>query len=216
MSLIMTVSEYVRALAPTIPLEAFVILGSFIEEIIAPIPSFLVMGLAGTLARIHGEALWYLVVLAALGSLGKTLGTWVIYFVADKAEDLVMKKFGKYIGVTHVEIEAIGSRLHKGWRDFVFLFMARALPIVPSTPVSFVCGVIKLNLATYLSSTFFGTCVRNFLYLYLGYVGLSSYTQLRNGFEKTESLVQVLFAVVILALIVFAYLKRKTFLHHKK
>jgi membrane protein DedA with SNARE-associated domain len=216
MSVIITVSEFLRALAPTIPLEAFVILGSFLEEIIAPIPSFLVMGLAGTIARVHGELLWYLLVLAVLGALGKTFGTWLIYLAGDKMEDFVMAKFGKYLGVTHVDIEAIGSRLHKGWRDYAFLFLARALPVVPTTAVSFVCGIIKLNRATYISSTFFGTCVRNFLYLYLGYVGLSSYRQLRNGFEKTESVIQVVFGVGILVLILFIYSKRNAFLRGKE
>src|SRR5690606_32340582 len=166
--------DILHQLAGVLPTEIFVAIGAFVEELVAPIPSPLVMTLGGSLAASQGKTLTYLGLLALLGAIGKTVGSWLIYLIADKAEDFVMNKIGKFVGVTHREVEIIGKHLNKGWRDDVILFLLRAVPIMPTAPVSIVCGLIKLNLRTYLTSTFFGTLVRNVFYLYLGYTSVDA------------------------------------------
>lgn len=201
--------------ATRVPVEPFVLFGSFIEEVIAPIPSPLVMTVSGSIAKAQEQTFLFLILLAILGAVGKTLGAWVLYFLADKSEDIIIGKFGKVLGLTHKEIEGIGKRFNKGWRDNVFLFLARAIPIIPSAPVSVVCGLIKLNLKTYLSATFTGTCVRNMLYLYVGYAGLSSYKTVTEGLDSAESIVQIIIGVVIVSIIIWAYYKRRKMFHKK-
>jgi membrane protein DedA with SNARE-associated domain len=208
-SFLNSVIEFLQSMAQVVPLEAFVVIGSIVEEMIAPIPSPFVMSLAGSLAQIKGEGIGYLVLLAVLGSIGKTATTWLIYIVADKMEDVVMKKIGKYIGVTHAQVEQIGQRLKKGWQDNVVLFVARALPLVPSAPVSFVCGAIKLDLITFLTSTFLGNIVRNFIFLYLGYTGIESYKELTHGIQTGESIMQIVIVVVLVGILAGVYYKRR-------
>ncbi len=210
MSFFNAVIEFLQSMASVVPLEAFVVIGSVVEEIITPIPSPVVMSLAGSLAQIKYEGIAYLFLLAVLGSIGKTAATWLIYVIADKMEDVVMKKFGKYIGVTHAQVEQIGQRLKKGWQDNFVLFAARAVPLVPSAPVSFVCGAIKLDLPTFLTSTFLGNIVRNFIYLYLGYAGLEGYKGLIRGIQKGESIIQIVIVLVLVALLAGLYYKRRT------
>lgn len=200
---------YIESLAYKIPLELFVLFGSFIEEIIAPIPSPIVMVLAGSLAHAQNHGVVYLFWLALFGAIGKTAGAYILYFVADKLEDVVIHKFGKYIGVTHKEIESIGSKLNGGWQDNVFLFVARALPIIPSAPVSLGCGLIKINKRTFLTSTFAGTYVRDLLYLYLGYLGLGNYKEIADGFEGIESIGKILLFISLVGIVVWAYLHRR-------
>lgn len=119
-----------------------------------------------------------------------------------------MNKFGKYLGVTHADIEHIGQKLNKGWKDNVFLLIARALPIIPSAPIALVCGAIKLDTVTFITSTFLGTTIRNLLFLYIGYTGLSTYTNFASGLEEVESVIQMLIGGGIAALLVWAYYKR--------
>lgn len=209
MSFIQSFIQQLESYATQVSVELFVFLGSFIEEVIAPIPSPFVMTLAGSIAQAQNRALLYLTVLAVLGATGKTLGAWVLYFIADKAEDVIVGKYGRFFGVSHKEIEAIGKHLNKGWQDHFFLFVARALPIIPSAPVSVVCGLIKLDIKTYLSSTFFGTCVRNMLYLYVGYIGISSYEQMMGGIDSMETMVQITIGISIIGIIIWAYYKRR-------
>ncbi|MBU0569515.1 VTT domain-containing protein [Patescibacteria group bacterium] len=206
--------NFLESNATGLPLELLVVVGSFVEEVIAPIPSPIVMVLAGTLTYAQNQPLWYLSVLALFGALGKTLGAWVLYVVADKLEDVVVGKFGRFLGISHKEVESIGKKLNGGWQDNVFLFIARAIPIIPSAPVSIACGAVKLNKKTFLSSTFAGTFFRNLMYLYLGYAGLGNYKEISQGFERFESIGQLLLLVIITGVIIWAYYKRRK-THHQ-
>lgn len=191
-----------------VPLEIFTFFGALVEEVIAPIPSPIIMTTAGSIAFSQGRALIYLLVLALIGSLGKTIGAWILYFIADKGEDVILTRFGKFIGINHTHVEQIGKKLGNGWRDYVVLTGLRALPVMPSAPISVVCGILKIDLKTYLISTFAGTTLRNLLFIYLGYSSLSTFENIVHGFEKTESLIQIVLLVGVAGIIAFAYYKR--------
>ncbi len=200
--------DYIKMLAGSTPLGVFVFVGSILEEIIAPIPSPLVMMLAGTLAHAQNHTLPYLLLLALLASFGKTIGSWFFYILADKTEDLVLTRFGKILGISHKEIEAIGKHFNGGWKDDVILFLLRAVPIMPTTLTSLVCGAIKLNIRTYLRATFFGYCVRSFIFLYLGYTGIATYDSLSGGLGSVESFIKIAFAFGLVVLLVWVFYKR--------
>lgn len=208
MQLIETIILLLESWASRVPVELYSLVGAFIEEVVAPIPSPLVMGTAGSIAQAQGRGLSFLLVLAIIGSVGKTLGGYLMYFIADKAEDLVLGKFGKFFGITHKEIEGIGKYFNGGFRDDFVLFLIRLAPVVPSAPVSLVCGLIKINPRTFLVSTFAGTIIRNLFFLYLGFVGLSSVDAATRGLENLESLVQTLIFVAGGLFLLWLYYKR--------
>lgn len=213
--MINNISNYLESFASVLPVEIFATIGSFVEEVIAPIPSPVVMVLSGTLTHAQNYPLIYIFVLAILGSIGKTLGAWILYVLADKLEDVLINKFGKFLGVSKNEIENIGKRLSGSWKDDLLLFIARAIPIIPSAPISIACGAIKLNKRTYIVSTFSGTFVRNLMYLYLGYAGMGNYKEISQGFEGLESYGQLFLFLVILVVVVWAYFHRKKINHNK-
>jgi membrane protein DedA with SNARE-associated domain len=186
------------------PLPWFAFVGAFVEEVIAPIPSPLVMTLAGSISATNDNPISYLFFLAFIGAVGKTIGSYIIYVLADKGEDVVMNKFGKLLGVSHREVEIIGKHLNKGWRDDFVLFLLRAVPIMPTAPVSIVCGLVKLNLRTYITSTFLGTMVRNIFYLYLGYTSLGALESVNEGIDSFE---KIGYLVILITLgLAFAYI----------
>jgi len=200
--------DYVKMLAGSTPLEVFVFLGSILEEIIAPIPSPLVMMIAGTLAHTQNQTFIYLFLLALIASIGKTIGSWFFYVLADKTEDLVLTRFGKVLGISHKEVENIGRHFNGGWRDDAILFLLRALPIMPTSLVSIVCGFIKLNIRTYLRATFFGYFIRSFIFLYIGYTGIATYDSLSGGLGSVESFMKIAFAFGLVVLLVWVFYKR--------
>lgn len=201
--------QLLHQLATTVPLPIFTVVAAFIEEVIAPIPSPLVMTLAGSLAASAGESVTFLLWLALIGGISKTIGSWVVYLLADIGEDIVLGRFGKYLGISHAEVEAFGSHLNKGRRDGLVIFLLRAIPIIPTAPVSLVAGLIKIHLRTYLIYTFFGTLVRNILYLYFGYTSLQAAASLSAGFESLETIGYVIIAVMMAAGIAYFYYLRK-------
>jgi membrane protein DedA with SNARE-associated domain len=162
-------------LAYHIPLYHFAWLASFVEEVIAPIPSPIVMIVTGSLARVQEYPLLGLIPLALLGALGKTVGAFVVYTVSDIAEDVIMQgRIARFVGVTHEEVESFGARLTGGARDYVLLSVLRMLPIIPSVLISVGSGIIGIPRILFLTSTFLGTIVRDGIYLYVGYVGIAT------------------------------------------
>lgn len=201
--------ELLHQLSGLVPLPIFTFFGAFIEEVIAPIPSPLVMTLAGSMAASLGKAWTYLIWLALVGAIGKTIGSYIIYVISDKGEDIVLNKFGKYLGVSHKEVEIIGKHLNKGWRDEFVLILLRAIPIMPTAPVSIVCGLIKINLKTYLSSTFIGTLIRNVFYLYLGFTSVGALESINEGIDSFEKIGYLILLIMVAAGLLFIYVQKK-------
>lgn len=200
---------WLEELAQQIPVSWFTLLGAFIEELIAPVPSPLVMTLSGSIVASQQGTLLTLLMLAVLGSFGKTLGSLIIYIVADKAEDIFIDKFGKFLGVSHNDTEGLGKFFGKGVRDDVAVFLLRAIPIMPTAPVSVIAGLIKLNLKTYLVATFLGNIVRNVIYLYLGYTSVGALESLAEGLDSLEKIGYFILAVVGGVGVLWMYRKRQ-------
>ncbi len=203
-----TIEEALKNSVTYLPLELSSFLGGFIEEVIAPIPSPFVMAAVGSAAYAQSKGLLSLLVLGLTGAIGKTLGAWIVYIIADKLEDVVVGKLGRFLGVSHKEIESIGKHFKGNWKDGLMLFVLRVLPIVPSSPISVVSGIIKIDLPTYLTATFAGNFFRNLIYIYLGYAGVSAYQSVLSGMDNMESVVQIVIFFSLLALVGWIYYKR--------
>jgi membrane protein DedA with SNARE-associated domain len=206
--LLSAIEEALKNSANYLPLELSSFLGGLIEEIVAPIPSPFVMAAVGSAAFAQSKGWLMLLGLALAGSAGKTLGAWVIYAIADKLEDVIVGRWGRFLGLSHTEVEALGKRFDGSGKDVLALFMLRALPIIPSSPVSAVCGIIKINVRHYLAATFAGNIPRNLIYIYLGYAGISAYRSFLSGLDTAESLFQVVLFAVLAALVGWIYFRR--------
>ena len=208
MSFFTGLEQTLVAYASKVPLELFTLVGTFVEEVIAPIPSPLMMTTVGSLAALQGKAFSYLLILSVIGAVGKVFGAWILYYFADKAEDIVLGRFGKFLGVSHADVERVGKHLNGGYRDDIILIVLRALPIIPSSVVSVGSGILKINLKTYLYTTFLGTIIRDFVFLYFGFVGISAFEGYIKGFESVESLIQIGVAGILFVGMVYLYWMR--------
>ena len=178
-----------------IPLEFIIFTGSIIEEIFPPLPSPLIVIITKMSTSPNSYSLLYLSFIAIIAAVGKTLGALFLYVLGDKGEDIIIRRFGGLLGVSHISLEKMGKRFSRGWKDNLLLFFLRALPIIPTTPVSLMCGVIKLNLGTFVASTFIGLFVRIFALFYIGISALSS---------------PLFFTVfIVVSILVFIYYKKK-------
>jgi membrane protein DedA with SNARE-associated domain len=200
---------FTQDLAKTIPLDVVAFIGSLMEEIISPIPSPLVMTAVGTFASAQGHTLLYICWLAAVASFAKTIASWVYYVLANKAERLILNRFGNIIGISHSEIEEIRKHFNGTWKDDVMLCVIRALPVMPTSLVSIVCGLIGINITTYLRSTFLGYWVRSFLFLYLGYTGMATYSNLSIGLFSPESMATMVIFTSLISLFIWVLYKRR-------
>lgn len=194
---------WLLSFADTLPLPLFAALASFTEEIIAPIPSGPVMLVTGSIASIQGYSLALLALLALVAAAGKLLGSLVVYFVADKAEDVITVRFAKFLGITHAQIESFGKRLGNGWKDYAVLTLLRSLPFVPSAVVSFGAGALKVRLRVFIVATVIGSILRDFTFLYFGYIGFGAAEELLARFSSWEDLFIGALAAVLAALFLY-------------
>ncbi len=199
------------SLAEKIPLEFFTFFASFAEEVFPPIPSPSIMIITGFLSSIRGYFLPTLIIFCLIGTIGKTLGAWVIYFIMDKVEDILSTKFGKFIGISHKQIEYFGSHLGRGPRDYFILTLLRALPIFPSTLISVGGGLIKVKLRLFLVSTFIGSFIRNLIYIYLGYIGTATAFAFVSETAPIETFIKLIIILGVFIFLAFLYFKRKKF-----
>ncbi len=207
--MIETISLWLQGLANTVPLELFAIIGSLTEELIAPIPSPFVNVLAGSITRAQGLGVPTLLWICFLSSITKTAATWVFYFLGDKLEDAVIPRFGKYIGVKQADLENFGKHFQGGWKDDVILFVLRSIPVMPSSPVSLICGILKINIRTFFLATLCGFFVRNLFFAWLGYTGSGVASSLLHGFESAESILTAVIILLIVVVLGWLYWKRR-------
>ena len=149
---------------------AGVFLLSVIEEIIVPLPSVVVQAGAGFLL-LGGEPVTVASISALIfkiavpAALGVTIGSLVIYGLVYWGGTAVVRRFGKYFGLTE-------ERLHKA-KDEVLrrpsltaaFVVLRFIPVVPSSFIAGVAGLLRLPFHVYVWTTVLGVFVRA---IYLG------------------------------------------------
>jgi len=200
---------YLENLAKTIPLPLFAFIGSIVDEIIPPLPSPFIPITAGSLTYEQGLGFMFLFVIALTGTIGKTIATLLTYWIADKFEDyLTHSTLGRVLGVDENEIEKYGKYLDGTRKDGFIMFFLRALPFIPTLPVSIIAGLVKLNLWTYIWSTFAGTFVRFMFFLILAYEGVRKYSGLLSMIDTTDSIIKISLILVVSGWI-FLYLRKK-------
>lgn len=174
-------------------------IGTAIDEILSPIPAFIVLIPAGIAAHIQSHAIGYLLVLGVISAIARALSGYVLYLLADKLEDMLFKNGRKFFGTSHKEIESIGQRLGKysPKRSWWALFMMHALPVFPGTLLSMGSGFIRLRKSIFISATLAGSFISALFFLYIGYAGIQTATLL----SRLDTVSQAITALLLLGLI---------------
>lgn len=204
----------IRELAAIVPLEVFVFIGAFIEELVAPIPSMLVMTTTGFFAQFEGRTTFFLVWLVALGNLSKLLGSFFYYTLGDKLEDVVIGRFGRYLGLKHADIERIGQHFNGSpWRDGGLIFLLRIIPFFPTTLVSIAAGVIRIRTRVFLAASYIGNFSKDLFYAFAGYYGVRALRAFFLDIERVRFGIGMLSVIVMIGLAVLLYVHRHRGLH---
>lgn len=196
---------FIEQLTQRAPLEVVVLIGTFVEEVFSPLPSFIVLVPSGVAAQVQGHPVWYLGILALFSGIGRIAGATILYHVADKLENRLLRR-RRIFGFSHEQIESLGSRLGKSVRrDWGLLFVMSAIPIFPTAVLSLACGFIKVPYKLFISATFFGTLINAMIYMSIGYGGLAAAETL-DGFEVAS---QVVTALLVLAAVTWLIYRRR-------
>lgn len=195
---------------------AGVFLAAIIEEIIAPIPSGLVMMSAGY-SFLSGEPLTiinlgilFLTVALPL-SLGLTIGSTIVYGLTYKYGEVVIKKFGKYLFISYEDVEKVKKKFSKNYKDEFMLFLLRLLPVIPSVALNTLAGILKIKPTHYLLATFTGSLVRSFAIGFLGWQAGNLYKEYALQIDHYENYAFGVVLAIIIIYIFHNYLRNRKF-----
>ncbi len=191
-----------------------VALAGFFEELIAPLPSPVVMTASGffflegvfSLSLVSSAIL----LVALPYAIGMLLASLIIYALGRFAGRPVIDRWGRFFGISWRDVERLQSRLKDSRIDEWSLFGLRIIPLVPSVAIALFCGFIRMNIFKYSIITLLGVMVRGVIFSLLGwYMGLQ-YLEYAEMISRFESLLMLLVAVVIFAFLVY-FIRIKNF-----
>ena len=176
----------------------------FLENVFPPIPSELVLPLAGTLTvsqdpsvppqfTIVNVILW-----ATLGSfLGAWIWYWVGYLISEERVRKLLQKIGKYIMITEKDLDTALEWFGKYGEWCVFF--GRMVPII-RTLISVPAGLSKMHWAKFSAFTIAGTCLWNIFLAFAGRLLGDNYTVIVDWIDRFKV---VIIALCVIAVVVF-------------
>jgi membrane protein DedA with SNARE-associated domain len=181
---------------------------SILEEVVAPIPSSMVI-MSGGLVFLEGRAfsaglvqdLLFTIVLPA--TFGILLGSLPVYFIAHRFGKPAILHWGKYLGISLADIEKFEHRFASGSADELAIFGLRAFPVIPSVVVNALCGLFRVPWKRYLLITFFGTLVRALCLGVLGWQAGNVYRKYAGYIDRFENVGLLVLAIAVLGYVVW-------------
>ncbi|HHT17950.1 MAG: DedA family protein [Euryarchaeota archaeon] len=165
-----------------------VFLAMTVESACIPLPSEVIMPFAGFAVY---EGKMSLLGITVVGALGNLFGSLIAYFVGLKGGRPFLEKYGKYILLTHSQLERAEDWFEKYGHEAVFV--SRVLPGI-RTFISLPAGIARMDLKKFITYTFLGSLPWCFV---LGYLGV----QLGPKWDVIRGYFHILDVIVILAVI---------------
>jgi len=146
--------------------------------------------------------------IAIPASLAATLGSLFVYGIAYFFGKVAIKKFGKFLDISWREVRKITKKFEKGYKDDLLIFGLRILPVMPLSPVSFACGVVRYDWKRFILLTLLGCIPR---YLVLGFLGWkfgAEYQSIASKLSLAENI--VLLAVLgVIGFLGYLFIKKR-------
>ncbi|WP_034336024.1 DedA family protein [Deinococcus misasensis] len=172
-----------------------IVLLMFLENIFPPIPSELIMPLAGFTAA-RGDLTFVGVVLA--GTVGSVLGALPLYWLGRwVGEERLIKwadKHGKWLTLSGDDIRKADDWFDKHGRKTVFFL--RLVPGVRSL-ISLPAGMSEMSVRLFLLFTALGTALWSALLTYLGYLLGDNYKEVEHYMKPVSYTVLGVLAIVV-------------------
>jgi membrane protein DedA with SNARE-associated domain len=169
-----------------------VFIGMTLESACIPIPSEIIMTFSGYVVW-QGNTNMTLLGITLVGAVANLFGSLIAYYVGLIGGRPVLEKYGKYILITHSNLERADKWFEKYGYEAVFI--SRMLPGI-RTFISLPAGIAHMDIKKFIIYTFIGSIPWTFA---LGYIGVL----LGPHWDLIESYFHILDIVVIIGIIGF-------------
>jgi membrane protein DedA with SNARE-associated domain len=175
-----------------------VFIGMTLESACIPLPSEIIMPLSGFVAY---EGKMTLLGITIVGALGNLFGSLIAYFVGLKAGRPVLEKYGKYILITHKNLEMADRWFEKYGDEAVFI--SRLLPII-RTFISLPAGIARMDLKKFIIYTFLGSLPWTFALGYIGFILGPNWNIIRSYFHILDIIV-IIGIIGLISYLIYKY-----------
>jgi membrane protein DedA with SNARE-associated domain len=182
---------------------AGIIIAMAIESCCIPLPSEIVMPLAGFMVA-QGTAGFNLAGVSIAGAVGCTLGSIVAYWIGATGGRPVLLKYGRYILISPHDAE-LADRFFARWGDAT-IFFTRLMPIV-RTFISLPAGIAHMRFPQFVAFTFVGSLIWCFALAYAGQQLGSHWTDVGGTLHKYDYVVAAV-VIVLVGLYLYRHLRR--------
>ena len=172
----------------------------FLENIIPPIPSEIIMPLGGYFVY-QGSLNFYLLVL--FGTIGTLLGSLPWYFLGKALNEQKISKFldkkGKFLGISSKDLSK-----SKSWFDkygTLLVFWGRLIPGI-RTLISVPAGIELMPISTFFIWTSLGTVIWVTLLTFAGYLFGENYQNISLYLDQFKVFLKPIFALLFIFLFI--------------
>ena len=169
-----------------------IILLMAIESANIPLPSEIIMPFSGFLVA-QGELNLWLVGLA--GAIGCVVGSIFSYWLGAVGGRPLVEKYGKYILVSHHDLDLADKWFKK--HGEITVFVGRLLPVV-RTFISFPAGIAKMHFWRFVFYSFLGSLPWCLLLAYIGQKMGENWEKIRSFFHGADYIILGLITTLII------------------
>jgi membrane protein DedA with SNARE-associated domain len=172
-----------------------------LETIVAPIPSEVILPMAGW--KVSQSAAdpsvlepltnlpWNIPMAVALATAGSVLGAVVGYAIGARGGRPLLDRYGRYVGIADGDLDR-ADRWFDRWGSWA-VFFGRMVPLV-RTFVSYPAGISRMPMGRFLLFSTLGSLPWNLGLIYAGFVVGENYPQIEAALKPYE---YVIYAIVI-------------------
>ena len=182
-----------------------VVLMMAIESAAIPLPSELIMPLAGwMLVKDRGLGEEWLFLAAFMGALGNTVGSLIAYYAGAWGGRPLVLKYGKYILLSRHDLD-LADRFFNRWGNWA-IFGSRLLPVV-RTFISLPAGISRMPVGQFTAYTFAGAFIWSLGLAWGGFALGENWEDLRDWMRPADIPI-VAIGLIIVGWYVYRHIKR--------
>ena len=188
-----------------------------LETIVAPIPSEVILPMAGW--KVSQSALdasivepltglaWNIPLAVAFATVGSVVGAVVGYGIGAWGGRPLLDRYGRYVGIGAEDLDR-ADRWFERWGSWA-VFLGRMVPLV-RTFVSYPAGISRMPIGRFLLFSTLGSLPWNAALIYAGLVVGENYTEIEAALKPFEYVIYaVVFGLVVLLLARWWWGKRR-------
>ncbi|MGZ8481212.1 MAG: DedA family protein [Candidatus Limnocylindria bacterium] len=187
-----------------------------LETIVAPIPSEVILPMAGwKVSQSAADASilepltglpWNLPLAVAFATAGSVVGALVGYAIGAWGGRPILDRWGRYVGIGADDLDR-ADRWFDRWGGWA-VFLGRMVPLV-RTFVSYPAGISRMPMVRFLLFSTLGSLPWNLALIYAGLVVGESYPQIEAAIKPYEYAIYALILLAVAAFVVRWYLGKR-------